>query len=102
MRAQNTPQSVALRARIVLLAADGLPNSRIAREVGVSRPTVILWRERFRQGGPDGLTKIAPGRGRPVTYNADRVKQIITRPPRRASPPERPIGALEPWRRPRV
>ena len=77
MRAQNTPQSVALRARIVLLAADGLPNSRIAREVGVSRPTVILWRERFRQGGPDGLTKIAPGRGRPVTYNADRVKQII-------------------------
>ena len=77
MRAQNTPQSVALRARIVLLSADGLPNSRIAREVGVSRPTVILWRERFRQGGPDGLTKIAPGRGRPVTYNADRVKQII-------------------------
>ena len=46
VRAQNTPQSVALRARIVLLAADGLPNSRIAREVGVSRPTVILWRER--------------------------------------------------------
>ena len=77
VRAQNTPQSVALRARIVLLSADGLPNSRIAREVGVSRPTVILWRERFRQGGPDGLTKIAPGRGRPVTYNADRVKQII-------------------------
>ena len=38
---------------------------------------MILWRERFRQGGPDGLTKIAPGRGRPVTYNADRVKQII-------------------------
>ena len=62
VRAQNTPQSVALRARIVLLAADGLPNSRIAREVGVSRPTVNLWRERFRQGGPDGLTKIAPGR----------------------------------------
>ena len=53
VRAQNTPQSVALRARIVLLSADGLPNSRIAREVGVSRPTVILWRERFRQGGPD-------------------------------------------------
>ena len=65
----------------------------------MSRPTVILWRERFRQGGPDGL--IAPGRGRPVTYNADRVKQIIEA-TTRASPPERPIGALEPWRRPRV
>jgi len=77
VRAQNTPQSVVLRARIALLADDGLSNSRIAREVGVSRPTVILWRERFRRRGPEGLTKIAPGRGRPVTYNADRVKQII-------------------------
>ncbi len=77
VRAHNTPQSVALRARIALLAADGLPNSRTAKEVGVSRSTVILWRERFRQGGPDGLTKIAPGRGRPVTYNADVVKRII-------------------------
>ena len=95
---RTRPQSVALRARIVLLSADGLPNSRIAREVGVSRPTVILWRERFRQGGPDGLTKIAPGRGRPVTYNADRVKQIIEA-TTQSKPPERPIGALEPWRR---
>ena len=60
MRAQNTPQSVALRARIVLLSADGLPNSRIAREVGVSRPTVILWRERFRQGGPDASPRSRP------------------------------------------
>jgi transposase len=36
-----------MRARIVLIAGDGVSNSAIARELGVSRPTMILWRERF-------------------------------------------------------
>ena len=86
VRAQNTPQSVVLRARIALLAADGLPNSRIAREVGVSRATATLWRQRFLLGGPGALTEIAPGRGRRVTYGAERVNQIVqattqTKPP---------------------
>ena len=35
------------RARIVTMAGDGVSNQDIAREVGVSRPTVQLWRERF-------------------------------------------------------
>src|SRR3990167_7228927 len=77
IRARNTPQSIVLRARIALLAADGLSNNRIAREVAASRPTVILWRERFRQGGTDSLTEIAHGRGRPITYTAERVQQIV-------------------------
>ncbi len=86
VRARNTPQSVAVRAAIALLAADGLSNRRIAREVRVSRPTVILWRERFRQGGPEALTEIAPGRGRRVKYGAERVRAITeattqTKPP---------------------
>ena len=76
VRAQTTPQSVVVRAKIMLLSADGLSNRRIAREVGASRPTVILWRERFQQGGPQALTEIAPGRGRPVIYGAERVKAI--------------------------
>ena len=65
-----------------------LSTTRIAQEVGVSRPAVIVWRERFRQGGPESLTKIAPGRGRPVTYDADRVKQIIE-----ATTQTKPAGA---------
>lgn len=88
VRAQNTPQSVAVRARIALLAADGRSNRSIAREVGVSRPTVILWRERFRQGGPTALTEIAPGRGRPVMYGAERVRAITE-----ATTQTRPEGA---------
>ncbi|MFH1087947.1 MAG: IS630 family transposase [Chloroflexota bacterium] len=86
VRAQNSPQGVALRARIALLAADGLSNSRIAREVGVSRVTATLWRQRFLRGGPGALTEIAPGRGRRVTYGADRVNAVVqatiqTKPP---------------------
>jgi transposase len=86
VRAQNTPQSVVLRAKIVLLAASGLSNRGIAQEVGASRPTVILWRQRFQQGGPYALTQIAPGRGRHPTYTAERVTQVVeattqTKPP---------------------
>ena len=88
VRAQITPQSVVLQARIAVLAADGLSNSRIAQEVGVSRPTVIRWRERFRQGGSEGLTKIAPGRGRRVTYGADWVNAVV-----QATTQTKPTGA---------
>ena len=50
LRAQRTPQQVALRARIILMAADGAANNRIAAELGVSRSTVILWRDRDTSG----------------------------------------------------
>jgi transposase len=76
--AQKTPQSVALRARIVLLAAAGASNSAIARALGVSRPTVILWRSRFEAAGPQALTETRPGRGRKPTISAAKVKAIIT------------------------
>ncbi|MBA2462011.1 MAG: IS630 family transposase [Actinobacteria bacterium] len=84
--AQKTPQSVALRARIVLLAGEGESNSAIARALEVSRPTVILWRSRFAQGGPQALTETKPGRGRKPTISAAKIKAIVqattqTRPP---------------------
>ena len=88
VRTHNTPQGIALRAKIVLLAGDGLANVQIARELGTSRPTVILWRQRFLKGGPDVLTEIAPGRGRRVTYGADRVKEVVE-----ATTQSRPSGA---------
>src|SRR5438034_6374861 len=75
--AQKTPQSVALRARIVLLAAGGASNSAIARTLRVSRPTVILWRARFAEGGPQALTETKPGRGRKPALSAAKVQAIV-------------------------
>ncbi len=75
--AQKTPQSVALRARIVLLAAEGESNSQIARTLAVSRPTVILWRSRFAEGGTAALTETRPGRGRKPTISAAKIKTIV-------------------------
>lgn len=46
----------AKRARIVLLAADGVGSRRIAELVGVSPTTVFAWRERYQQPGLAGLS----------------------------------------------
>ncbi len=75
--AQKTPQSVALRARIVLAAAAGASNSEIARRLSVSRPTVILWRSRFAEGGVQALTETKSGRGRKPSISSAKVKEIV-------------------------
>ena len=54
IRSGKTPQKVALRARIILLAAEGVPNNAIAARLGTSRPTVLLWRAAFRVLGGVG------------------------------------------------
>src|SRR5262244_1463921 len=76
-RAPSTPQGVALRASVILMAADGVPNRTIAKTLGVSRPTVLLWRERFASDGPKALTKIEKGRGRKPSIPPEKVKAII-------------------------
>jgi transposase len=73
----KTPQSVAKRARIIQMAAEGLSNSEIARQTGMSRPTVILWRERFAMGGTAALSEVQPGRGRKRYLSAKKVKAIV-------------------------
>jgi transposase len=75
--ARNTPQKVVFRSQLVLLAAEGIANSRIAEQMETSRPTVLLWRERFAAGGPDSLVDDAPGRGRKPGISAAKIKQII-------------------------
>jgi len=59
---------LARRARIVLLAADGVPLDRIGRQVGVDRNVVRLWVDRYRVGGPAALQD-RPRAGRPRTFS---------------------------------
>jgi transposase len=77
VRAHKTPQSVVLRARIILLAGDGVANHAIAQRLKTSRSTVLLWRERFAKHGLPGLRKVAPGRGRKPSIPPRRIRQII-------------------------
>ncbi|MGH7261108.1 MAG: helix-turn-helix domain-containing protein [Nitrospiraceae bacterium] len=60
--AHGTPQQVALRCRIILGALAGQNNVSIAEELGVSRPTVQLWRTRVREQGIGEVGEIAPAR----------------------------------------
>ena len=67
-RAQKTPKLLYIRARIALLAADGLNNCEIAREVNLHRENVRTWRERFAEGGVIALAD-KPRSGRPPTFS---------------------------------
>lgn len=74
---------MALRARIVLLAADATPNREIADRVGVSRPTVNKWRSRYAESGMAGLAdEPRPGPERQLDQR-DIVAKTLTPPPKR-------------------
>src|ERR1700737_2045348 len=75
--AHGTPQQVALRCRIILRAVAGQPNVTIAAGLGVSRPTVHLWRKRVHEQGIGEVWEIAPGRGRKAHYDQSKRDQII-------------------------
>src|SRR3954469_22990078 len=81
-RSSSVSAGLAARARIVLLAADGTANVRIAELVGVSRPTVDLWRNRYREHGMAGLVDAdRPGRPREVDPRRI-VEATLTAPPK--------------------
>ena len=62
-RASSVRAGLATRARIVLLAADGVANTDIAERTGTSRPTVLKWRDRYAETGVVGLDdEPRPGR----------------------------------------
>jgi transposase len=69
VRDRNPPQKVVWRARIVLLAGDGLTAEAIASAVGKSLLTVRRWRQRYLAIGVAGLLKDAtrPSRVKPLS-----------------------------------
>jgi transposase len=82
LRSTTVKAGLAQRARIVLLAADGVANTEIAARVGVSRQTVIDWRARYARSGIAGLHDAArPGRPRTVSAR-DIVAATLAPPPK--------------------
>jgi transposase len=67
------------RAQALLLAADGVANTWIAEQVGVTVVTVREWRSRFEQEGLATLGKVRAGRGRKPTIPAEQVAEIVRR-----------------------
>jgi transposase len=69
-RRPSSPQALARRARIVLLAHRRWANAQIAAELGCSAGTVRTWRRRFARGGTPALSD-RPRSGRPEVYGPD-------------------------------
>src|SRR6202051_4605724 len=77
VRNRNTPQKVVWRARIVLLASDGLTAEAIAAAVGKSLLTLRRWRRRYVAKGVDGLLKDATRPSRVKPLSPEKIKQVV-------------------------
>jgi transposase len=82
-RSPSVRAGLAQRARIVLLAAEGLGTNEIVRRTGVSKPTVIAWKRRYAADGVGGLDdRPKPGRPR-TTDDVAIVLRTLEPPPER-------------------
>ena len=77
IRSRIAPHRDVLRARALLMAADGFATTRIASEVQVSPATVTAWRERFSSDGLQNFSAVRPGRGPKPSIPADKVEEIV-------------------------
>ena len=107
-RASSIPAGLAQRARILLLAAEGHSNTEIGRLVGVSLPTVRLWRGRYTDGGLEALGDLHRS-GRPAIHDETSIIAVTPPPPpaawcscsdsrRSPTPPTmRPVAGWSRW-----
>jgi transposase len=86
-RRTTVAYSVGVRARIVLLAAEGLPARVISERLGCTRAVVNKWRRRFLQQRLEGLYD-APRSGAPRTVSDEKVEELV-----KLTLEERPQGA---------
>jgi transposase len=80
VRSPSIRAGLAQRARIVLLAGDGIGTNEIVSRVGVSKPTVIAWKKRYAAEGLAGLDD-RPKRGRPRTTDDVAIVLATLEPP---------------------
>jgi len=100
VRAFTTGQQLALRARIVLLAGDGLNNLQIARELSVDDETPGHWRGRWLQFRDVSLDELsvgerladAPREGAPAKFTPEQVCQMIALACEKPADSDRPIS----------
>src|SRR5665648_1280736 len=79
-RASSISAGLAQRARILLLAAEGRSNTEIGQLVGVSLPTVRLWRGRYGAGGTSALGDLHRS-GRPAVHDETSIIAVTLEPP---------------------
>jgi len=87
-RGRSTPARLVLRSRIVLLAAEGKMNQKIAPRLRTALKTVSLWRRRFAEQRIAGIEKDAPRGGRPKI--SKRMARLIVE----KTTQERPANAI--------
>ena len=80
LRSTSIRAGLAQRARIVLLASQGMANTRIAAEVGTTTTSVWKWRKRYAEAGLAGLHD-APRSGRPKLVDDEAIIAATLRPP---------------------
>ena len=78
-RGRRTPVRLMQRARIVLLASQGISNTDIAAQIGTTRILVGRWRSRFAELGLSGIEQDAPRGGRKPTQRNRKAREIIRR-----------------------
>jgi transposase len=78
IRRRTSAQALALRSRIVLLAAQGFNNVEIARQLAIQRNTVAKWRSRFLEHRLDGLSD-EPRPGQPRKITDEQVEEVIVK-----------------------
>lgn len=87
-RGRTTSVRVSQRSKMILMAADGMTDSKIAGEIGAARQTVSRWRGRFVRRGLEGIEKDAPRPGRRPQISATQVSEIV-----RLTTQEKPANA---------
>lgn len=78
----STPQQIALRASIILLAGEGQNHREIARELNISRDMARLWRNRWLELSGKNRTVVerladAPRPGGPMTFSLEQILQLF-------------------------
>ena len=77
VRSGNSPQKVALRSRLLLLAHQGLPNRAIAAQLRISRPTVLAVRAAFIEDGLAAVTGIRRRKRSPKVLTPEVEQRIL-------------------------